>query len=312
MIQRQGNPIGAGARIICMTDLLKSPPLSRRTALRAITVSVSALALGGCTRVLSGVAGLGSDVAVTTDLAYGPENRHRLDLYVPENATPETPVILFLYGGSWKWGSRSRYGFVGYSLASRGFAVAVADYRLYPDVRFPAFNFDAAQATHWLKNNSARFGLSAGPIHLVGHSAGAHIATLIALDPTYLAKWQLSANDIASVTGLAGPYAMHPSKISYIADIFPPAAQEDEARPVTFAEATSPPMLLLHGAGDGLVSAKNAKQLDERLRRNGNHSELIIYEKIGHKEIILALTHPFQGLAPVLDDLTVFINKNHA
>lgn len=283
------------------------PRLSRRSFFQGIAASTAVVGLGGCTRVLTEVAALGTDVEVRKGFSYGPEDRQKLDLYLPEGSGPDTPLILFLYGGSWKWGSWSRYGFVGYSLASKGFAVAIADYRLYPQVRFPAFNHDAAQAAAWLQDNRRQWGLGQGRLHLVGHSAGAHMAALVALDPSYLAAAGLASVDIASVTGLAGPYGMYPSKIGYIADIFPAEGSEDAARPVTFARADAPPMLLLHGAADGLVAPRNSLEMAKVQQNKGSQARARIYEKIGHKEIVVALSTPFRGLAPVLDDVSQFI-----
>jgi len=260
--------------------------------------------------MLSGVAGLAADVTIHEHLAYGPHERHRLDLYVPNNASAETPVVLFLYGGSWKWGSRGRYAFVGYGLASRGFAVAVADYRLYPEVRFPDFNHDAARAAAWLQAERGRFGLEPGQLNLMGHSAGAHIAALIALDPQYLAGRGFSPTDLGRVVGLAGPYGMYPSRIDFIADIFPSATDEAKARPVTFARAEAPPMLLLHGADDSIVSPKNSETLANLLTIEGAAAEARVYPDVGHRELVLALSPLFSGLAPVLDDAAAFLKSD--
>lgn len=285
------------------------PTVPRRDVLKGIVAATALVGVGGCTRLLNEAAALGTNVRVENDISFGPDNRHQLDMYLPENVTRDTPLIVFWYGGSWKWGSRSRYEFVGYSLASKGFAVAVADYRLFPEVRFPDFNYDAARAVVWLQNNRKRFGLGQGAAHLMGHSAGAHIAVLVALDPKYLAKWGSSPKEIASVIGLAGPYGMHPSKVSFIADVFPTTDHEDEARPVTFAHSDGPPMLLLHGAGDGLVAPKNSVQMADLQTAAGSKAQARVYETIGHKEIIVALAPPFQGLAPVLDDISSFVES---
>lgn len=290
-----------------MKPLRPTPAPSRRAVLAGIAATAAVGALGGCTRVLSEVAGLGTDATVRPDLAYGDHERQRLDLYLPAGAGPRTPLVLFLYGGSWRWGSRGRYGFVGYALASRGVAAAVADYRLYPEARFPDFNYDAARAAAWLKTNRARLGLAAGPLHLMGHSAGAHMAALIALDPKYLGKWGMARGDLGRFVGLSGPYAMHPSRVNYIADIFPPADAEDAARPVAFARADAPPMLLLHGADDEVVAPRNSLTLAELQTARGGAATARLYDGLGHKGMVLALAPPFRGLAPVLDDATAFL-----
>ncbi len=293
-----------------MTAPVPSPTRpSRRAVLGGIAASAAAAGLSGCSWALSEVAGLGTDVAVKTDLAFGPHERHRLDLYLPAAAKAETPLVLFLYGGSWKWGSRWRYGFVGYALADRGLAVAVADYRLYPEVRFPEFNFDAARAAAWLQANRGRFGLAPGPLHLMGHSAGAHIAALVALDARYLGEYGMAPAGLGRFVGVSGPYAMHPSEVGYIADIFPTADKEDAARPVTFARAGAPPMLLLHGAADTIVAPENSFALARAETARGGAAEARLYDGVGHKEAILALAPMFEGLAPVADDAAAFLKS---
>lgn len=283
--------------------------LTRRRVFQGVAAAASLTALNGCARALSGYAGLGTDVTVRKDLAYGPAERHRLDLYSPSAPTADTPLVLFLYGGSWRWGSKERYGFVGYPLAEAGFMVAVADYRLYPDVRFPGFNEDAARAVAWLTEKRPFLELDPGPVHLIGHSAGAHIAALLALDPRYLENVGLTQEALGRFVGLAGPYGFFPSKVRYVADVFPPANQEDQARPLTFARPGAPEMLLLHGADDGTVAAKNSKEMAAALTASGSRAKAKIYPDLGHKEIILALTSPFQGLGPVLSDTTAFLRS---
>ncbi len=285
--------------------------LTRRTLLRrtgALAVATSALGVGGCTRMLSEMSGVGADTIVDTGIPFGSDPRHCLDLYRPTALDDDTPVALFLYGGSWRWGSRGRYGFVGHALASRGIAVAIADYRLYPQVRFPAFNRDAAAAVAWLARNGAGYGLNA-PIHVVGHSAGAHIAAMLALDPAYLEAEGQDAGAIASVVGIAGPYAIRPAEIGCISDIFPPAAEQDTARPVALSRAGVVPMLLLHGADDNIVAPENTLAMAAALKAHGNAVAVRVYEKLGHKDIVLALSRPLQSVGPVLDDVSRFIKN---
>ena len=110
-----------------------------------------------------------------------------LDVWVPDAAseTPR-PVIVFFYGGGWVKGDRNAYAFAGRALASRGFVVVIPDYRKVPQVRFPAFVEDGAQAVRWTRENITRFGGDPGRIALAGHSAGAHTAVTLALDPRWL------------------------------------------------------------------------------------------------------------------------------
>lgn len=283
--------------------------MSRRGFMIGSAATVALSGTSGCTRVLSEVSGIGSGVNVKRDLPYGRHARQRLDLYMPEAPDSNMPLVLFLYGGSWKWGSRARYGFVGYALASRGMAVAVADYRLHPDVGFPTFNYDAARAVMWLNAQRKRFGLKPGPVHLAGHSAGAHIAALISLDPRYLAKWDGTPDVLGRFVGLAGPYGMFPSRVSFISEIFEDAESDAVTRPVEFANVQGPPMLLLHGSDDSLVAPGNSRQLATAQTLVGRPARAEIYEGVGHREIIMALAPFFSGIAPVLDDMTMFLKS---
>ena len=280
---------------------------SRRSLLRGLGALGVAGALSGCTRVLGTVAELGSDVTVRPDLAYGPDPRHRLDLYLPAGAHAGTPLVLFLYGSSWRWGARGRYRFAGYGLAERGLAVAVADYRLYPAVKFPVFNEDAARAASWLQRSRKALGFAPGPLHLTGHSAGAHMAASLLLDRRYMADAGGRHEDLGRLVGLAGPYALQPSKIDFIADIFRPAMPETLAMPVELARGDIPPVLLLHGGDDGLVPAVNSHALAAAITAKGGQAEARIYPDLGHRGAVLALSRPFQGLAPVLEDTVNFL-----
>ena len=84
------------------------------------------------------------DIAIQTGVSYGEGARHKLDIYRP--AQPGGPVVVFFYGGGWRAGDRAMYRFVGAALADRGFTVVIPDYRVYPEVLFPAFVDDAAEA----------------------------------------------------------------------------------------------------------------------------------------------------------------------
>ena len=125
-----------------------------------------------------------------------------LDLYRPDGAQAALPTILFFYGGSWKRGSREKYAFAARALAREGYLVAVADYRTYPDVKFPAFVHDGAKAVAWLTQNAEKYGGHTDQIHMVGHSAGAHIAAMIALDDTLVLPE--NSEQLASALSAAG------------------------------------------------------------------------------------------------------------
>lgn len=288
--------------ISMMFSNLKISHLTRRHLLTVICI----IALAGCSplKVINAITPEG-DVIVETGHSYGTHPRQKLDIYRPAKAEAILPTVVFFYGGSWKRGNRVDYAFAGQSLANEGFVVAVADYRTYPEVKFPTFVDDAAEAVTWIHKNAGRFGGKTDNIHLIGHSAGAHIAAFLALDKTYLKNAGADRRILGRWVGLAGPYAFYPSEIRSVRDIFSDTP-EDQARPIMFVDANTPSALLLHGADDTTVFPKNSTQLAKALRDVGVKAHAFIYDGIGHAPLVLSLSPPFTGFATTLNDVTAF------
>jgi acetyl esterase/lipase len=153
----------------------------------------------------------GDGITQTGAIACGVGPRRVLDVYAPPRGATPAPVIVFFYGGGWETGAKEMYRFVGASMAAHGIIVVIPDYRLYPEVRFPAFMDDPAQAVAWTRSNVQRLGGDPHRLFLMGHSAGGQIATLLALDPRYLLAAGVSpAHDLCGVIGLAAPYDFLP------------------------------------------------------------------------------------------------------
>lgn len=243
----------------------------------------------------------------TEGIAYGPEDRQRLDLYRPKEPGPSGTVVVFLYGGAWKRGAREDYGFAAAAFAARGYVTIVPDYRLYPEVRFPAFVEDAALAVGWVRQNITAHGGNPDRIVLAGHSAGAHSAALLALDRCYLARNRVPDSAILGVVGLAGPYSFDPTTFRTTKEVFATAARADNTRPVAFARAGAPPMLLIHGLDDSTVLPRNSEDLAKALQAEGAEARYLPFERLGHPGVLLALVPLFEGLAPVVSESLGFI-----
>lgn len=249
------------------------------------------------------------------DLAYGTGTRQQLDVYVPgaaDAAVPPRPVVVFFYGGSWRNGERAFYQFVGEALASRGFVVVIPDYRLYPEARFPVFVEDGAAAVRWVRDRIGPFGGDPDDIVLMGHSAGAHIAALLATDRRYLQAAGVPHAGIRGVVGLAGPYAFDPSRYAITRPIFADVKEVTESQPLHFVTGGEPPMLLLHGAADTTVLPTNSRELADKLRQTGGEARVIEYPEVGHIGIILAFAKPFRAPDGVLDAVADFIATRRA
>ena len=240
-------------------------------------------------------------------LSYGPAARHKLDVYRPRLADPSGTVVVFFYGGSWRRGARADYAFAGAAFAARGYVTVVPDYRLFPEVRFPAFVEDGARALAWVRREIAAHGGNPERIVLAGHSAGAHTAALLALDRRYLEAQGVPPAAVVGTIGLAGPYNFDPSAYRTTRAVFASAPNAAETRPVTFAREGAAPMLLLHGLEDTTVLPKNSADLAQALEAAGAPARYVPLETIGHIAVLLALAKPFEGLAPVMPEAEAFL-----
>lgn len=241
---------------------------------------------------------------VAGNVPYGEGPRRQLDIYAPVAIEQRPlPVIVFIYGGSWANGTREGYHFAARALAAGGFITVVPDYRLVPEVRFPGFLQDCAEAVRWVRQNAAHYGGDPDRIVLVGHSAGAYNAAMLALDPQFLGRDRAAIKGFA---GMAGPYDFLPFDGDVVQKTFGAWPKPVDTQPIHYADASAPPVLLLHGGEDGTVWPKNSINLDRKLRAAGASSELKLYPKLGHVGIVTALARPFRGEAPVLNDITVF------
>lgn len=288
-----------------MTNLPPSPVTRRLFALGA-----GALPLAGCSAVGVFNAFVPSDAGVeriAQGVAYGAAARQSLDLYAPTMAKGKTPSVLFLYGGGWSSGSRSEYGFVGRALASRGFLTAVADYRLVPQVRYPVFVEDSALALKWLRDHAAAYGGDPGELFIMGHSAGAYDAIMVALDPEFTQRAGLRGQVVKGAIGLAGPYDFLPLDVDSSREAFGQWPDLAQTQPVNHATSFAPPTFLAAGSADQTVAPRNTMALAQRLRARGRLVEEHIYPGLSHAGVLTALTGPFRGDAPVLEDVARFI-----
>jgi acetyl esterase/lipase len=267
----------------------------------------------GCSAVgfYSAVAGRDTvSSAAVSDISYGGHPRQKLDVYEPAPGDRPSPVVVFFYGGSWNSGNRQDYAFVGSALASRGFLTVIADYRLVPEVRFPAFIEDSAGAVKWVQDNAKRFGGDPARIALAGHSAGAYNAVMLALDPAYLRSAGVDRARIKAVVGLSGPYDFYPFDVSATIEAFGQSPNSQRTQPVKIVNGRTPAMLLATGAQDTTVYPRNTYALAAKLRASGTASVVKTYPDLGHAGTLLALSKLRRDSAPVLEDMVQFLNRS--
>jgi acetyl esterase/lipase len=235
-------------------------------------------------------------------IAYGSDPRQRLDLYQPDQPRADGKTVVFFYGGSWDSGSKEDYLFVGQALAAGGYKAVIPDYRLYPQVRFPAFVEDGARAVRWTADL-----VGADKVFVMGHSAGAQIASLLAANTRYLAAAGVDRRDLRGLVGLAGPYDFLPLKSRRLIEIFG-SADDPDIQAITFARTPLPPALLIHGMTDTTVYPRNSENLAVAWREAGAPVELKLYPGVGHVEIVAAMADLLSGRAPTRTDVLAWLD----
>jgi acetyl esterase/lipase len=243
---------------------------------------------------------------------YADGARGGVDVYAPRKSSSAragqpAPVAIFFYGGSWDSGRRQDYGWVGRALAAQGFLALVPDYRLYPEVRYPSFIEDGAQAVRWAVDHVAALGGDPGRIVLVGHSAGAYNAAMLALDPRYLKAAGVGPGVIRGFAGLSGPYAFLPLDGPITRRTFGEASDLEASQPGRYARADAAPVFLATGDKDTTVYPRNTRKLAAALRDKGARVEEHHYPGVDHAGTVLALSRPFRGKSTLFADLTAFL-----
>ncbi|MEO8461406.1 MAG: alpha/beta hydrolase [Dokdonella sp.] len=265
----------------------------------SILTLLGVLLLSGCVRTALGLLNAGQ--ARPQSVVFDATHRLSLDIYRPQSATGDKPppIVVFFYGGSWKMGERGQYRFVGDKLAQNGMLAVLPDYRTYPQVKFPAFMEDAANAVAWICQHASEIGGDPSRIFIAGHSAGAHIAGLLGTDGRYLQAVGITPKDLAGVIGVAGPYDFLPFTDDWMVDIFGSDAEsQTRSQPINFVDGDEPPFLLIYGGDDKVVWPRNSENLAVKLRQHGESVRLVKIPGIGHFRILGGFR--FSGVAPEL------------
>ena len=247
---------------------------------------------------------------LVSDVEYGKNARQRLDIYKPISPQHDVPVVVFFYGGSWTGGSRRDYKFVGEALAARGIMTVIADYRLSPEVVYPAFVEDSAAAVAWTVRHIAQEGGDVQRLFVMGHSAGGYNAAMVALDQRWLAAQGLRPAVLHGWIGLAGPYDFIPIENNDIKPAFLYPDTPRESQPIHHVTAQSPSALLLAGSDDEVVDPKrNTLQMAELLKAKGVPVEVEIFDGVSHPMMIGTVWKPLRGRAPVLERIVDFVKR---
>ena len=275
---------------------------------RALLCLILCVGLGGCTPVQFANSFVSDSLQVRRSIPYGELERQTLDVYPVEAAKG---VVVFVHGGYWDGGDKSDYVFLADTLTERDFVTVIVNYRLVPEVTFPSYVQDVALALDWVFENLSADGETAN-VFLMGHSAGAHIAALLAFDETYLNEAGLSPNDLLGFVGLAGPYDFLPLSPDDVRSraALGPEANWTQTQPINFVDSTEPPTFLAVGLDDTTVNPANSERLAERLEQRGGQVTLKRYPGVDHTGLVGALARVGRVIEPaVLRDVAEFLNS---
>ena len=295
-----------------MSDDNRPPRTMSGMSRRAVLAAIAALAGSACTQIeflVANTPALFGSFRRRANIAYGPDAHQRLDIYEPQTAHGgRRAVIVFWHGGRWSEGDKSQYRFVGAALAGLGHVAILPNYRHYPQVKMPGFMQDSARAAAWAAKY-AHESHHENCFFLMGHSSGAHLAALLALDPRYFSEVGAPAPPIAGVIGLSGPYDFLPLLEADLQDMFGPPDLYPLSQPINFVRADAPPMLLIAGELDVTVLPKNTRNLAAALQAKGARVTLRLYPALKHADTVAALSTLARGRAPILADIGAFVDQ---
>lgn len=233
------------------------------------------------------------------DMIYGDDERHRLDLFLPDHSP--APLFFFVHGGGWRGGDKQYYRPLGEMLVNFGYAVALPHHRLAPTHPHPAQIRDVARALGFLMASASEAGIQREGVCLAGHSSGGHLVSLLALDPQYLDEFGLNSRDIAGVVSISGVYDLEAYRLSaadYLSTAFGLDSQVyQEASPLCHVHPGAPPFLLAFAEHDYPDADRQANRMREALGDQGVASQVLRVEGRDHVTILAGIRSLFDPLA---------------
>lgn len=248
------------------------------------------------------------NIAYNTDTDADPV-RHKLDVYLPKGVK-NFPIMMFVHGGSWSYGSKDLYGALGETFAKQGIGTIITNYRLSkPDNNFkhPDHIRDVAKAFAWMKSNSVKLGGDARRLYVAGHSAGGHLVSLLATDEQFLKAEKCGIADIRGVMPISGVYT-----IASIVPVFHRAFGKEDltckaASPVNHVRESLPPFLVSYADSDFPTLDRMAEDFGKKLKESKNDVTLMKMEKRNHFSIIINLAVSEKD--PLTQAMIGFVNK---
>jgi acetyl esterase/lipase len=264
-----------------------------RSKLRAtFLIAIAVIACHGLAAAAAPVVLERADVPYAADV---PDGKHRLDVFAPSGAR-NAPVLIFIHGGDWHVHDRKDYSFLGRSLAAEGFVVVVPSYRLWPSANGLEMADDVARATAWTLHHARDYGGNPNSVILSGHSSGAHLAALIALDPQYLARYGIPTSAIHGVISISGIEDLRQLNGAVVFGAFGRTPdQRWSFSPLKYVHRGAPPFALVCAQGDPRLLCVQGLYFLVRMRMAGGVADYFMAPG-NHGSEILAAASPANSL----------------
>lgn len=258
------------------------------------------------------------------DLPYDQDHRHTLDIYLPKHKKSDD-IIVFIHGGAWDTGNKNEYQFAGLAFNELGYTTVVPNYRLYPQVQFPHFIEDVANAIASIPKHLNHLNAhQKTPLNiiLIGHSAGAHTAAMLATQPSYLENANAHVQ-LKACIGLAGPYDLpldDPLVVGKFDDVTLHDISENyidlghkhnahEANPINLATVHTTKMYLIHGEADETVGPYHSERFANMLTHLNVAHDYITYPGVNHRHLVGGLSIFGRKLNPVFKDIKAYLAR---
>lgn len=229
------------------------------------------------------------------DIAYGPEERQKLDIFPVERR--DAPVLAFIHGGYWHSRDKSFVHFLAPTFLAAGVTFISIGYRLCPAVGMPDVVADVRRGVEWVSENARAFGGDPARIHLAGHSAGGHLAALLG-GPAGLAEGLIQG--LCSISGL---HDLEPIRLCYLNDQLGLDAETAHAlSPVRQIERMAPrrtplpPHILTVGGAEGPEYLRQRDELAAALRAKKQPVETVDLPGRNHFTALEAFADPHHPL----------------
>lgn len=230
-------------------------------------------------------------VTIENDVVFGTGGSRDLkcDIYHPPNEKEDRPGLLIIHGGAWRSGDRNQLRYYGIQLARFGFVGVACEYRLSGEAIWPAQINDVKAALRWMRANSKLLGIDETKICVTGNSAGAHLALMLGGDTN---EFEGSGGNPDVSSECAAISAIYPpTSLSRTKDgeayrfLFGDSASQEvaaKASPITYANSSFPPTLLIHGNQDQVVNCNESFNMYHALKKAGAQVELHIFDGAPH------------------------------